>query len=752
MGAELSSVMKSLFNARVRVSAALSLMLLTSCTTSTAHQRPIITTLSTTPYHISGGDVLVQIAIPVGTKPADILVKLNGSDVTAAFTSSSDNQQMVGLVTALKPGDNTLQATPGTHAKGPDATITLSNYPITGPIVSGPHLSPYVCQTEQFKLPDGTSLGPAIDANCSIKPRIDYVYFSASEQRFKPLGTNTQLPSDTATAMTTTGLTVPFVVRLETRTINRGIYQSTVLHDPSTEQQPTPFSPPAGWNKRLIAVHGYGCPKGWYRQGEAQGVNPLDAKRLAEGYALFTNTLNHPTNSCNPVLAGETTMMGKEHFIETMGIPDFTVSIGSSGGAYTSLQIADAFPGLIDGVLIGSTFPDALSIALSAMDAQLIARYYLENNTAGFSESQIVAISGFKNARAWYDLALQSARTDPITNRKTSIPKSDLLKQYQSGWWAKGMPEQIRFSPENNPDGARATIFDTAKNIYGTDPKTGYAMRPFDNTGVQYGLQSLNSGIISVQQFIDLNAIIGGFDHNANPVAERSVAQTKTLKRSYQSGISLSGGGGLASIPVFDLSHLYDEDELYHYQWFHFAVRERMKNRNGHSDNHVMWRGGVAVRDHAQLGGKPSAEHLAMIQTIEAQSWQTFINWVSHYKADSSAASQLDKVIRHKPSAAQDGCFTKSLPSSFIAEQQTFSNAADSNCNTLWPSWSFVRKEAGGPLHANTLKCQLKPLNKDDYAISYSSEEWLAMTKTFPEGVCDWTQPGVVDSPVSPIK
>ena len=736
------------FSARHQLIATLAIFLLASCSPTKVQQPPKINILSTTPYLISGSDVLVQIDLPEGTNPDKVLVNLNGSNVADMFTSSLDNHHLEGLITGLNPGENALQAKINNNSKGLDATITLTNYPITGPIVSGPHQSPYVCQTEQFKLPDGTTLGPAIDNNCSIKPRIDYVYFSESEQDFKPLDSLTQLPGDTATTRTTAGLSVPFVVRLETRTINRGVYQSTVLHDPSSEQQPTPLSPPAAWNKRLIAVHGFGCPRGWYRQGEAQGVNPLVAKRLGEGYALFTNTLNHPTNSCNPVLAGETTMMGKEHFIESIGIPDFTVSIGSSGGAYTSLQIADAFPGLIDAVLIGSTFPDALSIALSAMDAHLLAHYFLDNNQGGFSEAQMVAVSGFKNARAWYDMALQSARTDPIPDRKTSIPLSNILKHYQSGWWAEGMPKDIRFSPETNPQGARATIFDTAKNIYGTDPTTGYAMRPFDNTGVQYGLQALNGGIITVQQFLDLNGRIGGFDQNANPVAERSVAKNDTLKRSYNSGISLSGGGGLANIPVIDLSHLYDEGELYHYQWFHFAVRERMKKLNGHSDNHVMWRGGGAAKEQAQLGGKPSAELTSMTQVIEEQSWQTLIEWVSHYKADNSAVQQLEKVLRHKPNAAQDGCFTKSLTPEFIAEKQTFSHEADSNCNILWPSWSFVRKEAGGPLHANTLKCQLKPPSKADYAIYFADKEWNKMAKVFPQGVCDWTQSGIAETPV----
>ena len=112
------------------------------------------------------------------------------------------------------------------------------------------------------------------------------------------------------------------------------------------------------------------------------GVNPLTGAqltRLGEGYAIFTNTLNHPTNSCNAFLAGETTMMGKEHFIEEFGVPEFTVSMGASGGAYTSLQIADAFPGLFDGILINATFPDALSIALAGHGRAPAGQLFLDD-------------------------------------------------------------------------------------------------------------------------------------------------------------------------------------------------------------------------------------------------------------------------------------------------------------------------------------------------------------------------------------
>lgn len=360
----------------------------------------------------------------------------------------------------------------------------------------------------------------------------------------------------------------------------------------------------------------------------------------------------------------------------------------------------------------------------------------------------MVAVSGYKSARAWYDMAMQSGRADPVPGRQDPLPASDYLNGYRSAVWHEGVPEALRYHPDSNPAGARPTVFDVARNVYGTDPATGFARRPFDNLGVQYGLAALEAGTITPAQFIDLNAHIGGFDLDANPTAARSMAGDEVLRRTYRSGISLSGGGGLATIPVFDLSHLYDENQLYHYQWFHFAVRERMHTHNGHADNHVMWRGGYPIAD--GLGIDPSPESAALKNPIEADSWAVFIDWVQAYKADSSAIPRADKVLRHKPPEAVDGCFTWSTAPHFIREPQTFPRDVDSACNRLWPSWSFVRREAGGPLGANLLKCQLKPLSRRDYQVAFSDSEWRRLAEVFPDGVCDWSRPGVEQQPVVP--
>jgi len=277
-----------------------------------------IGTLSTRPDRVSGGDVLVQIT---QDNNAATPVLLNGTDVTAAFRAGSAPNTRVGLVTGLIVGTNNLSSG--------GVNLQVHNYPITGPITSGPHNVSFFCQTQDFTLPDGTKLGLPTDADCSAPTKITYLYMPTGGTALQPLPSTTALPPNVAQTTTTTGATVNFVVRVETGTIDRGIYQSAVLHDPTVDPSPTWFAPPRGWNKRLIAIEGFGCPGGWYLQGASIGslsiagldFNLLSPARLGAGYALFSNTLQHPSNNCNSVLSGEAAMMSKEHFIESYGVP-----------------------------------------------------------------------------------------------------------------------------------------------------------------------------------------------------------------------------------------------------------------------------------------------------------------------------------------------------------------------------------------------------------------------------------------------
>src|SRR6266403_1521097 len=139
----------------------------------------------------------------------------------AAIHALSSDPRLVGGLTI---GENTLSVS----GRGVQAdSLVLTNYPITGPITSGPHIKPFICQTQEFVLPDGTKLGPPLDADCSAPTVIQYLYLPIGANALIPMPSTSRLPDDVSKTTTLSGLTVSFV---STRTINRGVYQSAILH------------------------------------------------------------------------------------------------------------------------------------------------------------------------------------------------------------------------------------------------------------------------------------------------------------------------------------------------------------------------------------------------------------------------------------------------------------------------------------------------------------------------------------------
>ncbi|HEV2985699.1 MAG TPA: DUF6351 family protein, partial [Vicinamibacterales bacterium] len=79
--------------------------------------------LSTDPALVTGGDVLVQVAVPAGTRT--VKVTAAGRDVSGAFRPGEQPNTFVGLVTGLANGRNVLAAG--------GSSLEITNYPITGP-------------------------------------------------------------------------------------------------------------------------------------------------------------------------------------------------------------------------------------------------------------------------------------------------------------------------------------------------------------------------------------------------------------------------------------------------------------------------------------------------------------------------------------------------------------------------------------------------------------------------------------------
>jgi hypothetical protein len=657
--------------------------------------------LSSRPDMVTGGDALVRVDLPAGVNAKDVKLTVNGSDATTKLKADANGRSLTGLVTGLTLGSNALAATGGSKAT---AKLAVINHPITGPVFSGPQEQPFVCMTDKFKLLGGGTLGAPLDANCSIATRIDYVYRSKTDGKLKPLADPKNVPADVEMVMRE-GRTVPFVVRVETGTINRGIYEIAMLND--------------SWNGRLIYTFGGGCEPGWYQQGDSTGGVDDDVQ-LRMGYAVASNSLNVLGNDCGSVVSAETMAMTKEHFIETYGVPAFTIGWGTSGGSTQQHEIAENYPGLLDGLMTGRSFADGpFASSTSSGEGRLFERYFDKLAKDKYTDDQITAVTGFPLAATMHNLSRVRA---PRFSATESCPA--------------GLAPELKYDPVKNPKGARCDMWDHGVNVWGRDPKTGFARRPLDNVGIQYGLGALNAGKITVAQFLDVNEKIGGFDIDGNMVAERMVADPIAVRAAYRTGRVNQAQGGMGLVPIIDYRTYYDDlpGGDVHMRFQQFTTDARLLKATGTTDNRVML---TQDRRYGAFDTKSPELRQAIVQMDQ---------WLTALSKDASNDKAIARIRRAKPADLVDACWTKDATPQKVVEKQQYMAG---RCNDIYPSHSFPRGVAGAPIANDIIKCQLKPISASEYKATMSADEMARLKKIFPGGVCDWSKPGIDQQPLA---
>jgi hypothetical protein len=676
-----------------------------------------IKTLSTRPDMVTGGDVLVSIN---GTAAGGVQVLLNNHDITAAFQVQADGS-LLGIVSGLSYGANHLVARRvGKHGDDDDGSgsIVLTNYPITGPVFSGPHETPYFCMTDQFALPGTTTtLGAPLDSDCSAATRVNYVYRNSTGS-YKALPAGNAYPADMVDTTTSLGQTVHYIVRVETGTINRAIYQTAILHDPLKDPVPTPFSPPPSWNHRLVYTLGGGCVGGWYIQGKSVGNNNiLEDLLLRQGYGVASSSLNVFGNNCQELLAAESLMMVRERFIENFGAPQFTIGYGCSGGSEQAQPIADDYPGLLDGILVGCSFPElTAAIVLDLTDGDLFT-HYMQGTTIAWTADQQDAATGY-----------------PTPTTPATLASLAVRIKAQGGSCNAIIPVSMQFDQVTNPKGVRCDIYDHLVNVFGRDPATGYARRALDNVGVQYGLGAVNAGTISVDQFLDLNAKIGGYDNNGNFVSTRTLGDRQAIEAAYRTGRVTNAGKGLRHTPIIDYRGYVDQPENgneNHARFHSFSLRARLLRENGNYNNQVM-----LIED----GRAGTTGLFGDTSPVLSHALTQMDQWLTALKADTSGKPISQRIQAAKPADLVDACFTNHGTVK-IAEEQVFTG--NTACNQLYPAFSTPRMVAGEPLENDVLKCELKRVSISDYKVKFTPAQEAQLRSIFPQGVCDYSRPGV---------
>ncbi len=427
-------------------------------------------------------------------------------------------------------------------------------------------------------------------------------------------------------------------------------------------------------------------------------LDPPSVDLLESGYVTATATFNTFQVLCNDVLSAETTSMVKEHVVETYGEPVHTIGEGGSGGAIQQLLIAQNYPGLLDAVAPTVPFPDAISTSGGVYDCALLLNYYATPAGATLTPEQRTAINGHATAETC-DLWNSSFAS---TNHPSNGCQTDF-----SGLGAAGEvpfptipPEEI-YDPETNPDGWRCTVWESNVAITGRDPDTGFARPGYDNEGIQYGLDALNAGTITPDQFIDLNAAIGGFDHDGEPSPERSVVDVELVERSYSTGRVTGAQGGLPETPIILVNVFTDEMGDIHDRVRSFSLLDRLADDDGSwPETASLW--SVGLPEGASLIDTLTGAlgDFAAEPTVVLDEWLTAAE--AHQAEE--GGSWEEALAASKPDTAQSRCAPPGQEPIVGVDAND-----DPACMSALPISEEPRMAAGGPRSSDILKCAAAP-------------------------------------------
>ena len=676
----------------------------------------VIRVLSNRADLISGDDALVEIVLPQGVDPGTLRADVDGRDVTSSF-ALRPNGRVEGLVTGLTLGPNLLTAR---LPDGSGAYITITNHLIGGPIFAGPQVHPWLCGTT------AAGLAPPTDSQCNAPTIFRFFYKSSASGQFNAYDPANP-PSDVATTTTDQGVTVPYVVRQEVGTADRGIYNISVLFDPA--QPWSAWAPQKTWNHKVMWAFGGGSQT-TYGQQPASGT--MDDNALSLGYLVAQNSLNTHGHNANDNVSAEALVMLRERIIERYGEIRHAIGEGCSGGGLQQYMLADMYPGLIDGLLPTCSFPDIWTEMNEVHDCHILRNYF--NNSPG----------GLTFTAAQRD-AVFDHESESVCVNWDGTYASILQPNPSIGFSSCGLSSSQVYNPTTNPHGTRCTLQDYQVAIWGRRAADGFARRPLDNVGIQYGFNALNAGTITADQFIGLNAGVGGVDIDFKYQHDRTLADPGTSEIAYRTG-QVTLGAPLANVPIIDLRG--HDNEEFHNDYHSYEERARIDAATGGHPNHAIFLGPIQLYGdpayicsegmNNSLNGNSAYPPGYQLSSCTANPLVLMDRWLQAVEADASSLPLSAKIVRNKPAEAIDTCWISGVKVTNW-----------SACQAAFPYFGTPREGAGEGAVNDVMKCQLKPLNPADYRVTFTPAQWTALQNAFPGGVCDWSQPAVGQQPIA---
>ena len=138
----------------------------------------------------------------------------------------------------------------------------------------------------------------------------------------------------------------------------------------------------------MLITHGGGCGAS-YAPGnppledysgtipaDVPGVEQSYVTALGRGFAVLSTALDNTGHNCNVAMQAESLMMAKERLVEQYGPIRYTIGTGCSGGSIAQHTIANAYPGIYQGLVTTCSYPDVLTAGAQFADYHLLRLYF----------------------------------------------------------------------------------------------------------------------------------------------------------------------------------------------------------------------------------------------------------------------------------------------------------------------------------------------------------------------------------------
>jgi hypothetical protein len=123
-----------------------------------------------------------------------------------------------------------------------------------------------------------------------------------------------------------------------------------------------------------------------------------------------------------------------------------------------------------------------------------------------------------------------------------------------------------------------------------------------------------------------------------------------------------------------------------------------------------------------------------------SESVRAMDRWLDAVWADHSHRPLARKIIADKPADIHDQC-----------TNGTGTVVLNTLCpRRLVPVYGTPRTVAGEAVGTDQNSCQLVPLKRSSYDVSFTAAEWAELQRAFPSGVCDYSLPGREQRPTVP--